>query len=447
MLHFRMKNTRNIKFIDLFAGLGGTRIGFERALKKSSMQGVCVFTSEIKSEAVKAYKTNFPNDEINGDITLTNANDIPDFDVLLAGFPCQPFSSAGIRKGFADTRGTLFFDIERILKSKKPAAFILENVEGLTTHDRVDKGQPIGRTLATILRSLSELGYVVSWKVLDSSRFGSPQKRKRIYIVGTKGKKISLENFEQREAKLADVIVDRPRSGLYIKSDLSEKLLRYYSLDYLRGKQIKDKRGGPNNIHSWDIQLKGKVTTEQKRLLEEILKQRRRKSWAIQKRIKWSDGMPLTLEEISSFFVASKVTTGREDGGAKKSKLKMLLDDLVSKGYMKKEIPKNAPDWHEKGYNIIAGKLSFQISHILDPNSTTPTLVATDVTRLALADKRGLRRLDIREGLRLFGFPEDYRLEDLVSYNEAFDLLGNSVCVQVVEAVAERVLKDLSFGE
>ena len=133
-----------LKFIDLFAGMGGTRIGFEQACESVKLKSKCVFTSEVKEHAIKAYKENFQDDEVFGDITKIEPNDIPDFDYLLAGFPCQPFSHAGSRKGFLDTRGTLFFDVERILEAKKPEGFLLENVEGLESHDN-------GKTLKVIL--------------------------------------------------------------------------------------------------------------------------------------------------------------------------------------------------------------------------------------------------------------------------------------------------------
>ena len=116
----------------------------------------CVFTSEIKEYAVQILKQNHPKEKINGDICKISSDEIPDFDFLLAGFPCQPFSYAGKRLGFSDTRGTLFFEVERILKDKKPFGFILENVEGLVNHDKENKQDEIGRTLRTILNHLDE---------------------------------------------------------------------------------------------------------------------------------------------------------------------------------------------------------------------------------------------------------------------------------------------------
>lgn len=432
-----------IKYIDLFAGLGGTRIGLEEALKQLGLSGKCVFTSEIKSHAITTYKENFDDEKVHGDITKIEAGDIPDFDILLAGFPCQPFSSAGARRGFMDTRGTLFFDIERILKEKKPVGFLLENVEGLKTHDRVDPKQPIGRTLETIIVHLEDLGYEVSWKVLDASLYGIPQKRKRIYIVGAKKTKVDLDNLPAKDSKLADILEEAASKKHYIDTPFTKKLLSHHVLAELRGRQIKDKRGGGNNIHSWDIELKGKVSPEQKVLIEELLKQRRRKSWAAHKGIDWADGMPLTLEEIKTFHEKPlNLFDGKNDDKKMAKELKAMLEDLVKKGYLVKERPKRAPDWYQEiGYNIVAGKLSFEISHILDPDGVTPTLVATDVTRLAVVDKKGLRRLTVREGLRLFGFPEDYELDGVVSYKEAFDLLGNSVSVGAIKIVSDRLIK------
>lgn len=145
---------KTIKFVDLFAGIGGIRKGFELACKEKGFHTKCVFTSEIKPYAIKVLNQNHPNETVNGDITQIEAKDIPGFDFLLAGFPCQAFSTAGKRLGFEDTRGTLFFEVERILKEKQPYGFVLENVEGLVNHDREKVGDKIGRTLTTILEHL-----------------------------------------------------------------------------------------------------------------------------------------------------------------------------------------------------------------------------------------------------------------------------------------------------
>ena len=137
-----------LRFIDLFAGIGGIRYGLELAAKEKGLKPVCVFTSEIKPYAVKVLHENHPKETITGDITKVDTKNIPDFDILCAGFPCQAFSSAGKRQGFADTRGTLFFEVERILRDKRPKGFILENVKGLVNHDG-------GKTLQVIVDRLA----------------------------------------------------------------------------------------------------------------------------------------------------------------------------------------------------------------------------------------------------------------------------------------------------
>lgn len=171
------------KFIDLFAGIGGIRMGFEKNEFK------CVFSSEWDNFSQKTYSANF-GEIPKGDITSINAKSIPNHDILTAGFPCQPFSTIGKREGFDhSTQGTLFFDIVRILKEKKPNGFLLENVAGLRNHDE-------GKTFKLIIDTLkNELGYWVGSKVLDSADYGVPQHRKRIYIVGFKNTSTNSVDF------------------------------------------------------------------------------------------------------------------------------------------------------------------------------------------------------------------------------------------------------------
>ncbi len=435
-------NNKKVKFIDLFAGLGGIRLGFENIFKEYGFDTQCVMTSEIKPYAVKTLKNNFKHEYLVGDIFKVKNENIPDFDFLLAGFPCQPFSSSGKRQGFIDTRGTLFFEIERILRTKKPYGFILENVEGLVKHDIENKNDKVGRTLSTILFKLeNELGYSVSWKVFDSINFGLPQSRKRIFIVGTKKSKI---NF-RKESSEFKVLKDILEHGIEpMKTKFVDKLFKHFEIGDLYGKSIKDKRGGNNNIHSWDIELKGDVSKEQAILLNQLFKQRRKKQWAKEIGIDWMDGMPLTLKQIETFYT-SKLFDNNTD-------LKLMLDDLVNKGYLRFEYPKKLikeetekgmksyriyDETKPKGYNIVTGKLSFEINKILNPNDIAPTLVATDMSRLAVPDGNGLRRLTIREGLRLFGYPEWYSIE--IKESDAFDLLGNTVALPVVEHVVKSV--------
>lgn len=166
------------KMIDLFAGIGGTRLGFQLCGDVRT-----VFSSEWDKFSQKTYKANF-GEIPHGDITQINEKDVPNHDILVGGFPCQAFSQAGLKRGFEDTRGTLFFDIARILKEKRPKAFLLENVKNLKSHDK-------GRTFAIIEKTLKDLDYVLYPLLYKAKDFGIPQNRERIYIIG----------FDKRQVK------------------------------------------------------------------------------------------------------------------------------------------------------------------------------------------------------------------------------------------------------
>jgi len=191
---------KGLRFIDLFAGIGG----FHQIMAKNEME--CVFASEWDKHAAKTYYENygvFPK----GDITKIDAKDIPEHDVLCAGFPCQAFSISGKRKGFEDTRGTLFFDVARVARKHKPKIIFLENVKNFAKHD-------CGKTLATVKETLNELGYKVFYRVLNASHYGLPQNRERIYIVGFRDD-LGVEEFFFPEAKgkktcLLDVLETNP---------------------------------------------------------------------------------------------------------------------------------------------------------------------------------------------------------------------------------------------
>jgi len=176
MKNNKTENNATIRFIDLFAGIGGFRYAMQNAGEELGVQTECVLTSEIDIECQKVYKENF-GDIPHGDITKISAQSIPDHDILLAGFPCQPFSIIGNMRGFEDTRGTLFFDIARIIEEKKPSAFVLENVKLLVGHNK-------GETIKRIMGTLKEMGYHATYKVLNALNFGLPQKRERVFIVG-----------------------------------------------------------------------------------------------------------------------------------------------------------------------------------------------------------------------------------------------------------------------
>lgn len=160
----------NVRYFSTFSGIGGFELGIGE-------HGTCVGFSEIDKYAEQIYKHHFPNHTNYGDITRISERDLPDFDLLVGGFPCQSFSIAGKRGGFADTRGTLFFELARILEYKRPRFCFFENVKGLLNHDE-------GNTFTTIIKTLDELGYDVQWQVLNSKNHGVPQNRERVYIIG-----------------------------------------------------------------------------------------------------------------------------------------------------------------------------------------------------------------------------------------------------------------------
>lgn len=244
------ENEEEIRYIDLFGGVGGFRLGIERANnhltlpknRKSKGRGNreiskqetqlhnrsitsfrCVFYCDNDKYAVQTYNKNFGENWEAIDIRTIKTDSIPDFDFLCAGFPCQAFSIAGKRKGFEDTRGTMFYEIARILESKRPKYFLLENVKGLLSHDK-------GRTFAIILSTLTELGYDVQWMVLNSKFFGVPQNRERVFIIGSlrgtsrpeilpfrKSNRLSFEGREKRknENRVASAITQNYKKGVH----------------------------------------------------------------------------------------------------------------------------------------------------------------------------------------------------------------------------------------
>lgn len=237
-------------FIDLFAGIGGIRIGFESA------GGQCLFSSEWDEPCQKMYEANF-GERPYGDITKIDAKDLPDHDILTGGFPCQPFSIIGTGKGFSDTRGTLFFDVERILAEKRPKAFLLENVRRLKVHDG-------GKTFQVIIDHLEKLGYFVHHKILNGLDYGVPQKRERIVLVGF------LENhpFEfpttgLRKAKtLADIlepdekIDEKHFLSEYVRESINRRLIEQNKVRPKHPTVWHENKSGNLGIHEFSCALR-----------------------------------------------------------------------------------------------------------------------------------------------------------------------------------------------
>lgn len=366
-----------IKVCSLFSGIGGFETGIFNAVGKGNVE--VVFASEIDKYAAKAYEIIYGH-KPHGDITKIPADDIPDHDVLVGGFPCQAFSVAGKRLGFEDTRGTLFFEVARIANKKKPKALVLENVKGLVNHNK-------GSTLETILLTLSDIGYAVDFQVLNSKYFDVPQNRERIIIVAlrdieaeewvisgndivAKAKKklknadgIKTFNFkfpEQNKVNkiIKDILEENVDEKYYISEDKMRSLIeRLFETKMMHDDQvirIDDKRGG-NSIHSWDIGLKGDITKEEKNALEKMILERRKGE---------KDGNPIKPEQVGSTI--------------------KNFERLVGLGYLKKV---------DGGYDFNFGNLSFEISKIIPNHGLSPTITSTDSSRYSVIENNVLKQI------------------------------------------------------
>ena len=408
-----------IKFIDLFAGTGGIRLGFERACAKFGFETECVFSSEIDKNACASYELNFQHNPYSD---ITQVEELPHFDFMLAGFPCQSFSYAGKRRGFGETRGTLFFEVERLLDKYKPKGFLLENVRGLTTHDE-------GQTFETIIHSLKNLGYNVNYLLLNSSNFGVPQNRVRIYILGILDEPIKTKlhsdvgasdshKFKEQNGQAS--LFSEPKKIIVVKDILEHEFPEKYEctqdfinklknvvgedLSKLHGYRLIDYRGG-QAIHSWELGIKGKCTEEEIEFLNLLIGNRRKKIFGTHQ-----DGKSLTKVQIQTFY--------------KKNDLDNILNSLISKGYL---------SVNDGKYNPVAGNMSFEVFKFLDPESISITLTASDTNRLGIVQNGRPRKLTPRECARLQGFPDTYKL--LNNDNAVYKQMGNAVSVPVIEAV------------
>ena len=318
-----------LKTADIFSGIGGIRLGFQRACEKVGVKHVCLFAKDINKRACDVYQASL-DDSIDplGDITKQDPSEIPDFDVLLAGFPCQAFSLAGNKKGFDDVRGTLFFNLAEILNIKKPMAFLFENVKGLVHHNG-------GKTLGRILDITKELGYNTKHIVLNSKNFGVPQNRPRVYIVGFRGFGGGFEWPQPTDSskRLSDILEKKPvDKKFYLSVSYWETLVRH--------KKRQQEKG-----HGFGYDIK-------------------------------------TEDDVSSTIMCGGM--GRERN--------LLIDKKIGK------IPEGAND-------------------------------------------QWIRTITPTEWERLQGFPENWT--DMVPDSVRMDLLGNSVTVNVIEAISCKMLEEI----
>jgi DNA (cytosine-5)-methyltransferase 1 len=419
---------RKLKFVDLFAGVGGIRLGLEEVLRRNSVEFECVFSCEIHPKAQETYELNYGEKPYSDIRTLDN---LTSHDVLLAGFPCQAFSYAGKQKGFADTRGTLFFEMERLLGSakRKPKYLLLENVRGFTTHDN-------GRTFKTVIERLENLGYKVKPLLLNSSNFNVPQNRVRIYLVckfkdepkislhsdvghsdshNFKKSKFQLDFFEDTEVRFKTVkeVIENNVDEKYLCSETFINQLKDaldgQPFENLHGVRLIDYRGG-NSIHSWDLGLKGHCSKDERDFMNALISNRRKKHFGDHQ-----DGKRLNLQQIKTFW--------------DKPNVKRIISSLINKGYLSEE---------EGTYNPVAGNMSFEVFKFLDPDSISITVVSSDANKLGVVANGIPRRITPRECARLQGFPDTFKLHPNDTW--AYHQLGNSVSVPVISAVFDDVV-------
>ncbi len=436
-------------FFDLFSGCGGFRLAFER------LGWTCTGYCELDKWALKTYRANFPCDAefFWSDATTMPVGEVPDFDVLCSGFPCQPWSMAGRKRGFDDARGTLFFEIARLLEAKRPKAFLLENVDGLTF-------EPMLSSFRRMLQILDGLGYAVFWKILNSLNFGVAQNRERVFIVGFRHAGFLDRSFpwpsgSMRRGKLEDILEPDPPE----KYRLSERLVRSLTARMHRhGNGLLDPDAWAGAIASSD----GKIHARNLLVIDpDNLNQASRVSPSEHMRTlgtRWGLGVainatnPHNRKEARVYHRSDTVRTLKADRSGTNEPLVLQVKKYHANG-----------DHLVREYEGISPTLTGQMGtggHNVPMIIRAPSQVESSGVRMVREDVPGLksgkfasydnyvaanttlRRLTPRECLRLMGFPESYRIvvSDAQLYREA----GNSVVVPVVEAIGREIEKWLA---
>tara|TARA_B100000795_G_scaffold142276_1_gene106545 strand:- start:1246 stop:2301 length:1056 start_codon:yes stop_codon:yes gene_type:complete len=329
---------KKLKFIELFAGIGGFRIAFEKHGFK------CVWSSENNKNCQDVYEKNF-NERPHGDITKIDPKTIPDFDILTAGFPCQPFSISGHHKGFEDTRGTLFFDICKIIVSKKPKIVVLENVKHFINHDKK-------KTIKKVISTIEKLNYNVTYKILNASDFGLPQNRERIFIIATKKGYFNFDLLNKNKSKPLSKFLENKSDYSYLKKD-------EYTL-----------------------------------LKKEVIK--------------------------------------KQDSG-------LIFVGYRNKNGFRKGIKPNTEHLN---------RVHRQPNRIYSIDGYHPTLPSQESAgRFFIFDTKikKVRKLSVNECYKIMGFPKNYNKS--IKVGEKYKQIGNSVAINVVEAIAEQIIKQKLLDE
>jgi len=428
-------------FIDLFAGVGG----FRQAL--DSLGGECVFSSEIDKFAAQAYETLY-GEKPAGDITQIDAKDIPNHDLLVGGFPCQAFSVAGKRKGFEDTRGTLFFEIAIIAKEKRPKALLLENVKGLVNHDK-------GRTLDVMIETLNEIGYIVDFEILNSKYFGVPQNRERIFIIAVreglieqspwiiegntivpKGKRRISEyhwaktfNFdwpEQTEVttRLRDILETEVDEKYYLDEEKTAKLIA--QLDETLPAHFPT----PNDVNN-TLRTGGKGSLTAKHNYDHIAEPQMLGHVDIK-------GHDAIRRVYSAESVGPTLTT--MGGGHREPKIAeqqgVAIREATKKGYAIAE-EGDSVNVQFPGSKTRRGRVGKRIANTLEASNINQGTPIKDGARYRI------RKLTPRECFRLQNFPDEAfdKLKDAgISDSQLYKMSGNAITTSVVEAIGERLI-------
>jgi DNA (cytosine-5)-methyltransferase 1 len=445
-----MSLDKTFTYVSLFSGVGG----FEQALNK--LGGKCVMASEIDKFANKAYEVLYGEPTV-GDVTEIEAEDVPDHDLLVGGFPCQAFSVAGKRLGFEDTRGTLFFEMARIAKAKKPKVILAENVKGLVGHDK-------GRTLNTIVQTLCDIGYTVDFNVLNSKYFDVPQNRERIFIIairddlikpeawkieGTnvvaKGKRriaqldgVKTFNFDwppQTEVttRLRDILEDDVDERFYLSEEKTARLIAE-----LDGKEFSD-NDEPEMVGR--IDLKGHDAI---------------------KRVYSPNGVGNTLTTMGGGHREPKIAEVRPVLTPDKTPIEYSRKNGVGKE-IEQAHTLSASDWRGLNRNQTQNAV-LEVRPVLTPDRETKrqngrrfkddgeesfTLTAQDRHGIAVGTppRYRIRKLTPRECFRLQGFPDsefDKLVAAGISNSQLYKMAGNAVTVNVIDAIGRRLLPFLN---
>lgn len=420
-----------MQFVELFAGVGGFHLGISQALQG----GVCVYANEWDKYAAQTYSKNFKGEYLDTtDITNVAATDIPAHDCLVGGFPCQSFSIAGKRRGFEETRGTLFFEIARLLAHHRPRHLVLENVEGLLTHD-------IGKTFQTVLGVLADLGYRVEWQVLNSSNFGVPQSRKRVYIVG--------HLRDQCTEQILPIIGQQPtiaQNLVTVGNKTLHKKATANTIDanYHKGLDNHQQRtgvvvGGTLRTHN-----DGKGFRRTKDGLAPTLPARAR-----------DDGSGQAIVLIPQ---VNRTNGKREVTHTEGNIVPTLRATHYKSGDNQPKIVQRARGKNEGGEHDIAptltGKSYQDNNHVAIPVLTPdrpvkrqngrrfkddgdPAFTVNTIDKHGVYDGQIIRRLTPIECERLQGFPDNWTAG--VSDSQRYKQMGNAVTVNVVKAIFERL--------